>query len=54
MTEKIIAGDAGADLRARVPLGNVFTSWCVACREEHPALRGLGKTGRANPSHAHG
>jgi len=27
-----------ADLNGRVVLVNVFASWCVACREEHPLL----------------
>jgi len=29
-------GLATADLRGQVSLVNVFASWCVACREEHP------------------
>lgn len=35
------AGLASADLRRRVSLVNVFASWCVACREEHPFLMQL-------------
>ena len=31
-------GLATADLKGRVSLVNVFASWCVACREEHPLL----------------
>jgi cytochrome c biogenesis protein CcmG/thiol:disulfide interchange protein DsbE len=31
-------GFATADLSGRVSLVNVFASWCVACREEHPLL----------------
>jgi cytochrome c biogenesis protein CcmG/thiol:disulfide interchange protein DsbE len=32
------AGLAAADLKGGVSLVNVFASWCVACREEHPLL----------------
>ena len=31
-------GLATADLHGEVSLVNVFASWCVACREEHPVL----------------
>lgn len=31
-------GLATADLTGEVSLVNVFASWCVACREEHPIL----------------
>jgi cytochrome c biogenesis protein CcmG/thiol:disulfide interchange protein DsbE len=31
-------GLSDADLRGAVSLVNVFASWCVACREEHPLL----------------
>ena len=34
-------GLSSADLRGQVSLVNVFASWCVACREEHPVLMGL-------------
>lgn len=34
-------GLSGADLRGQVSLVNVFASWCVACREEHPVLMEL-------------
>jgi cytochrome c biogenesis protein CcmG/thiol:disulfide interchange protein DsbE len=32
-----------ADLRGRVYLLNVWASWCVACREEHPLLVALSR-----------
>ncbi|MGB5081262.1 MAG: DsbE family thiol:disulfide interchange protein [Burkholderiales bacterium] len=38
-------GLASADLRGQVSLVNVFASWCVACREEHPILMGLREKG---------
>src|SRR6266852_2716142 len=31
-------GLASADLLGEVSLVNVFASWCVACRDEHPVL----------------
>ncbi len=31
-------GLSSGDLRGEVSLVNVFASWCVACREEHPLL----------------
>jgi len=34
-------GLSSADLRGEVSIVNVFASWCVACREEHPVLMGL-------------
>jgi cytochrome c biogenesis protein CcmG/thiol:disulfide interchange protein DsbE len=34
-------GLAAADLKGQVSLVNVFASWCVACREEHPVLMRL-------------
>ncbi len=34
-----------ADMRGQVWLLNVWASWCVSCREEHPLLVALGKTG---------
>lgn len=39
-------GLAATDLMGEVSLVNVFASWCVACREEHPVLMGL--KGRGN------
>ncbi len=38
-------GLASADLRGEVSLVNVFASWCVACREEHPVLLEFSKKG---------
>jgi cytochrome c biogenesis protein CcmG/thiol:disulfide interchange protein DsbE len=38
-------GLATADLRGQVSIVNVFASWCVACREEHPILMDLSKQG---------
>lgn len=38
-------GLSTADLRGRVSLVNVFASWCVACREEHPLLMRLAAEG---------
>lgn len=34
-----------ADLQGRVWLLNVWASWCVACRQEHPVLVSLAKSG---------
>ena len=33
------------DMRGKVWLLNVWASWCVACREEHPVLVEFAKTG---------
>lgn len=33
------------DLKGEVSLVNVFASWCVACREEHPVLMDIKKRG---------
>src|SRR5262245_1614810 len=38
-------GLSSADLKREVSLLNVFASWCVACREEHPVLMQLSRTG---------
>lgn len=35
------AGLATEDLRGQVSIVNVFASWCVACRQEHPILMQL-------------
>lgn len=37
------AGLSSADLKGQVSLVNVFASWCVACREEHPVIVALSK-----------
>ena len=34
-----------AEMRGKVWLLNVWASWCVSCREEHPVLVALSKTG---------
>jgi cytochrome c biogenesis protein CcmG/thiol:disulfide interchange protein DsbE len=34
------------ELRGQVWLLNVWASWCVACRQEHPLLVDLAKTGK--------
>jgi cytochrome c biogenesis protein CcmG, thiol:disulfide interchange protein DsbE len=36
---------SNADLRGQVWLLNVWASWCVACREEHPVLVEFAKAG---------
>jgi cytochrome c biogenesis protein CcmG, thiol:disulfide interchange protein DsbE len=33
------------DMRGKVWMLNVWASWCVACREEHPVLVALAKSG---------
>jgi cytochrome c biogenesis protein CcmG/thiol:disulfide interchange protein DsbE len=38
-------GLSSADLRGQVSIVNVFASWCVACREEHPVLMELKESG---------
>ena len=38
-------GLSSADLRGQVSIVNVFASWCVACREEHPILMGIKEQG---------
>lgn len=43
-------GLSSADLHGEVSLVNVFASWCVACREEHPVLMQL-KTDNIVPIH---
>jgi len=36
-----------ADMRGKVWLLNVWASWCVSCRDEHPVLVDFAKTKRA-------
>lgn len=36
-----VLGLSSSDLRGEVSLVNVFASWCVACREEHPVFMKL-------------
>lgn len=38
-------GLSSADLKGEVSLVNVFASWCVACRDEHPVLMQLKRSG---------
>lgn len=35
------------DIKGKVALVNVFASWCVPCRIEHPVLNGLAERGEA-------
>ncbi len=39
-------GLSTADLQGEVSLVNVFASWCVACRDEHPVLMRMKEHGR--------
>jgi cytochrome c biogenesis protein CcmG/thiol:disulfide interchange protein DsbE len=41
-----LPGLSRADLTGHVTLVNVFASWCVPCRDEHPALTALAKDPR--------
>ena len=46
-----VLGEAGKtfnsdDLKGQVWLLNVWASWCAACREEHPVLMAMEKTGQ--------
>jgi cytochrome c biogenesis protein CcmG/thiol:disulfide interchange protein DsbE len=38
-------GLSNDDLRGQVSIVNVFASWCVACRAEHPLLMALAREG---------
>jgi cytochrome c biogenesis protein CcmG/thiol:disulfide interchange protein DsbE len=40
------AGLSSADLNGKVSLVNVFASWCVPCRAEHPVLNALSQLKR--------
>jgi cytochrome c biogenesis protein CcmG, thiol:disulfide interchange protein DsbE len=44
-------GLTSSDLRHEVSLVNVFASWCVPCREEHPLFMQLAASGKV-PLHA--
>src|SRR4030065_93321 len=37
---------ANADLKGKVVLVNVWASWCVACKQEHPVLMALAREKR--------
>ena len=44
---KPVPGLVSADLKSdKVTVVNVFASWCVPCRDEHPALLALARTGK--------
>lgn len=38
-------GLSSADLKGEVSIVNVFASWCVACREEHPVFMQIRREG---------
>jgi len=38
-------GLSSADLKGQVSLVNVFASWCVACKEEHPVFMQMKRAG---------
>src|ERR1041384_181297 len=38
---------SAADMRGKVWILNVWASWCVSCRDEHPLLVEYAKTGAA-------
>ncbi|MBM7048900.1 MULTISPECIES: DsbE family thiol:disulfide interchange protein [Rhizobium] len=35
-------------IKGKLTLVNVFASWCIPCRDEHPMLKELAKDGRLN------
>jgi cytochrome c biogenesis protein CcmG/thiol:disulfide interchange protein DsbE len=39
---------ANSDLHGKVTLLNVWATWCVACRSEHPVLMQLAQTGQVD------
>lgn len=41
-----VPGITSAGLKGKVALVNVWASWCVPCREEHPVLMGLSRDPR--------
>ena len=41
-----VPGLARADLIGHLTLVNIFASWCVPCREEHPMLKEIAKDSR--------
>ncbi|TYC53682.1 DsbE family thiol:disulfide interchange protein [Rhodobacterales bacterium] len=38
-----VPGFSSADLEGKVSVVNIFASWCVPCRQEHPLLEDLAK-----------
>ncbi len=41
----VVPGLKAQDFRGEVTVLNIFASWCVPCRDEHPSLMQLAKTG---------
>lgn len=42
-----VPGVSRADLLGKVSVVNIFASWCVPCRQEHPLLEELARSGKA-------
>lgn len=42
-----VPGVSRADLLGQVSVVNIFASWCVPCRQEHPLLEELARSGKA-------